>query len=264
MFKEECKKFFSSKKSITALSINITLALLHTFDSVYISNFYFEMPDGAKYHPVFASFINGSSAWISYFKSAFVWLAPVMFIIAFCSNYANEKKLGLTNVYLTKVSRKDYFFSKIKVSFIMPLYLCGIPHLLSLLICVIFLHKYTGFMDMQTWSFEEAGWFDYYSVHRPYLTYLIYFISSMLIFGLLGIICQCICFLSGDNRISLIVSEALWLLYFSTSYFNSALQPFQDVGVAGWIVAYASYLPVVLIIFLVTYKLTVKNNDKIY
>lgn len=263
MIIQECLKFLKSTKSKIVCFIVFLLSLAHTIDAVFFQNIYGEANN--HYHPVYACFINGSSSLLM-FKSIFIWLMPAFLTISYCDKYIRERKNGVTNLYFTKTQRKNFFLSKTTTAFIVPFFMCGIPHLFSLIVSIIFLNGNNGFADMQSWSVEEAGSFLYACINHPYLTYFIYLISSLIIFGLLGVICQGLIFIFEDSRLALIIALAIWLgIYLSNGYtnINYAMQPFNDGELLGFAVAYLSYLPMFVIITILAYKKVVVKKDEI-
>lgn len=110
----------------------------------------------------------------------------------------------------------------------------AIPLLLNLFVSVLFLHGGTTFADVENWNvgdFGLGGEFSYYCIHHPYVAWFMYFTIAILVFGLVGIMSQCIAIISKDNKITLAASFAIWISLFSIKYdLTMAIQPFTEYG----------------------------------
>lgn len=264
MLKAELYKVLKSWKTVVVMLIVIIIGLLHTFDAI----FYTGTSDIKKnlFHPAYAGFLNGISAKGPY-RTYFLWIMPVFFIVLYCGRYALEKKKNMDIIYCIKVSRKNYFWAKMKTAAITAAIVNLIPDILSIIITVIFLHGNTGFEDIEMWSVKEAGKFVYWCVHNPYRAYMLFLISNLVVTALLGMMCQAIVFLVEDSRLAMIIAVAIWMgIYFGNSYFfiGHILQPFvAENTLNNFILKYIRYIPMVVLWIAAGYYKVVKKGDRI-
>ena len=178
------------------------------------------------------SLLSGQSALVFY--ALFVWIMPITLILLYCARYNQEQKGHLQYIYISKMGRRKYFLSKINCSFIVSAVYSAIPLLLNLFVSVLFLHGGTTFADVENWNvgdFGLGGEFSYYCIHHPYVAWFMYFTIAILVFGLVGIMSQCIAIISKDNKITLAASFAIWISLFSIKYdLTMAIQPFTEYG----------------------------------
>lgn len=261
---EELYKFFKSKISIIVIFIATALGVIHTYDSIFYTG-----TDKIKlnsYHPAFASFLNGVSAKGNY-RTYFLWIMPILFILAYCGKYAMEKKKNLDLIYNIKIGRKKYFVSKMKAAGIVAVIITLIPNVISIIMTSCFLHGKNGFTGMELWSRKEAGDFLYYSIKNPYLTYFVFLISNFIVAILLALMCQSMIFILEDTRISMLLATAIWLgIYFGNDYFfiGNVMQPFiAENTLRSFALNYLLYTPMVLVWIVAAYFKVVKKSDRL-
>lgn len=260
--KSEFLKYIKSKKFIIVFIVLMLLSIVESVDTYYytkIIDFY-----GININPAFISILSNNNN-IKYTCILF-WLMPIYLILSYCDKYNIERKRGMQNVYLTKMSRKKHFFVKMGISFINPFILVGIPVLFNLLTNISFLYGGNAFMDMETFSLDVAGKYLTTCIAHPYITYLLYSLSFLVICGILGCVCQSICIITRDNKISYVLCLVFWMIYFTDPKFSvsMAMQPFVFEftfidGVMG-----AAYFCVPAIVIITTaYIISMGRKDEI-
>ena len=263
MFSYEINKFLKSKKSIYVFVILMVLGIVASVIAVLCSN---DMPD-CDYHPAYVSLLSGGDGNVLSIRSIFTWSMPMFLIFGYCGKSINERKHNTNNIYLTKSSRKNYFFSKIGASFFTAVIYSFFPHIINLLINMIFLHNGTFFCGLESFRpmIDTKNEYLLSCVEHPYSAYTLYLLSSLFVVGLLGIMCQSICFIFKDNKWSYLSSVAIWNLYFASgkTTVNAALQPFCNYTVGRGLRSLAMFIPSVLLCFVVAYVLTVVKKDEI-
>ncbi|MFR5876107.1 MAG: hypothetical protein ACLUFN_06420 [Eubacterium sp.] len=260
MIKEEFHKIFKSKKSNIALIILCIVVIVQSIDSIIYTyqGFYLDV------HPAFISILTNENN-VKY-GAIFDWIMPIFLIISYCDKYITEKKLGILNVYLNKVGRRKFYFSKLFTAFLHPAILCGIPLLLNLCINTIFLHGGTKFFDLENYSIDIIGSYLYNCIRHPYITYFGYIISFIIVMGLLNVVCQSICIIFNDVKISYIIAIAVWLIYFADPVFSisDALQPFAvEYTLTTGLISIGYFFPVVLLFSVISYISFVVKKDEI-
>lgn len=261
---EELYRFFKSKLSVIIVFIATVLGIFHTYDAIFYTG-----TSKIKlnlYHPAFATFLNGVTAKGRY-RTYFLWIMPMLFILAYCGKYTIEKKKNLDLIYNIKIGRKKYFASKMKVAGIVAVIITLIPNLISIIMTSCFLYGKKEFMGMELWSRNEAGDFLYYSIKNPYLTYFAFLISNILVSILLALMCQSVIFILEDTRITMLLVTALWLgVYFGNDYsfIGNVMQPFvADNTLRTFALSYLTYIPMVLVWIFAAYFKVVKKGDRL-
>lgn len=265
MIREELYKFFKSWKSWVIIAITLILSMLHTFDAI----FYTGTSDVKmnNYHPTCASFLNGVSAKGAY-RTYFLWIMPVLLVLAYCGRYASEKKRNIDITHFIRCGgRKEYFKAKMKMAGLVGIIINIIPNIISIALTFIFLHGKNGFIDIERWSEKEAGHFTYWCVHNPYITYLIFLMSNLIIAALLSMMAQSIVIIFEDSRLAMLVITAMWMgIYYGNQYFfiGYAMQPFvAENTLKTFVMSYVTYVPVVIAWIIASYIMVVKKNDRI-
>lgn len=215
-------------------------------------------------HPTIVSLLaNGT--WTQY-RNIYIWFMPVFLILAYCEKYITERKKGIVNVYLSKTNKKKFFFSKILSSFIISAVFSGVPLLINLGMNIVLMHNGTGFLGLEEYSKEELGEYLYNSMQHPYSSWFLYFISFILVMGLLGTMCEAFCFIFRDSKLAYIVSLALWMINFATPAIciNDAIQPLQpESTIENALFGYMYYLPMVFIPIIIAYISIVVKKDEL-
>lgn len=265
MIKSEFIKFFKSKKAWIVFVILIIIAVADSFLAIfveskpeYIDSFY------GQNNPAYFSLIAGC-----HFYSLiriFLYMMPIFLMLAYCDTYVKERKCGVTLMQCTKQGRKKYFLNKTAVAFLLPFILVGIPNLVNILINTIFLHGGTNFAGLQTWTREDMGEVMFFSINHPYTTYFIFLLMNLIVYGLLSVMCQSLCFIFKDNRIVYLLSLTIWIgLYFSSRRIGIAyvLQPFVCIRLSPIIYSFLAFLPAAFIPMAIAYYCVVKKKDEI-
>lgn len=257
-------EFFIYIKSRNFLIVFIVLTILsviQSVDSIYytkIIDFYGDV------QPAYISILCNNNN-IKYTCILF-WLMPIYLIFSYCSKYNIERKSGVNNIILTKKTKKKNFFDKMAISFINPFILVGIPVIINLLINVSFLHGNNGFMDLEYYDRELLNDFFYTCMHHPYATYLLYMLSFLVVCGILGCVCESICMITKDNKISYILCLTLWMIYFTSSTFTvaEAIQPLVfEYTLKGALLSYVYFALPALLIIILAYIITIFKKDEI-
>lgn len=213
-------------------------------------------------HPAYLSLLSGQSGLVFY--ALFIWILPIPLMILYCDKYVNERKRNITNIYLTKATRSKVFFSKISVSFLLPGIYCGIPLLVNLLISILFAHNGTSFFGLESIEIDDFGRFLYFGVHHPYIMWFGYFAVALIVFGLLGIMCQCVAMIIKENKIATIVSFAIWMSLFCSKYnITMMIQPYTEYDYSYGLKTALLFCPFVIIAFAGAYILTVVKKDAV-
>lgn len=219
-------------------------------------------------HPTFISLLSGQSALVFY--ALFFWIFPITITLLYCGRYAQENKSHMNYIYISKAGRRKCFASKLACSFIVSTVCTGIPLVINLIISILFLNggtSFLGFEELKASDFLANGHgseFLYYCFHHPYVAWLVYFIITILVMGLAGIMSQCIAMISKDIKITLSVSFAIWISLFSIKYdITMAIQPFTEYGLDFGIKALAIYIPIVIASVVLSYIFTVVKKDEI-
>lgn len=264
MLRGELYKCIRTWKSKVIMLIAIIFSLLHTFDAI----FYTGTSDVKMnpFHPAYASFINGISAKGTY-RTYFLWIMPALFMLAYCNRSSAEKKKNTDIIYYTRIGRKKYFWGKIKAAGIVAGIINLIPNIISIVLAIIFLHGKHGFEDIEMWSANEAGPFIYWCVHHPYVAYVLFLMSNLIVTILLGMMCQSIVLIVEDSRLSMLVAIAIWMgIYFGNQYcfISPILQPFAaDNTLQIFISRYVRYIPMIVVWLVAAYYKVVKKSDRI-
>ncbi len=222
--KAEFLKYIKSKKFLMMFIVLMILSIVQSVDTFYytkIIDFYH-----SDANPAFLSILSNNNN--IKFTLILNWLMPIYLTLSYCDKYNIERKHGMQNIYLTKMNRKKHFFVKMGISFINPFILVGTPVLFNLLTNISFLHGGSSFFGFETYSREQLEIFEYYPMEHPYITYLLCFLSFLVICGILGCVCQSICIITRDNKISYVLCLILWMLYFTDSRFSvdATISPF--------------------------------------
>ena len=264
MIKCELCKLSKSWKAKIIIFIGVVLSMFHTWDSIFYTGASERKMN--QYHPAFASFLNGISANGSY-RTYFLWIMPMFLIMAYSGMYVSEKRKNIDVILYTRMNKKEFFFSKIKTAAIFAVILNLIPNIISIVMTSIFLHGKKGFMDAESWSRSDYGDFPYWCVHNPYLTYVIYLLSNLIVMALLSIVCQSIVFVVEDAKLATLIAIAIWLgIYMGNDlfYIGYILQPFIDENTLETIVmSWATYIPMVILWVTAAYFKVVKKSDKL-
>lgn len=266
MIKSEFYKIRKSiKVKITYLMIMV-IAICQAIDSIIYAEFCVEQ-GGDYLNPMFMSLLSNNNTF-SYIR-VFLWPMPIFIILSYTSNYYIEKKNGLANIYYTRVARRRYYFNKIFVAFVHSFLLAMIPLVINLIINNIFIEHYDGsyyYYALETYTIEEMGEYCYYSIRHPFVAYAAYMFSASFIVGMLGILCQSVCMILKDNKLSYIVTFAIWMLYFSTVKYgvNDAMIPFGfGTSVLSQVLSVLNFVPPVVIGLIVSYIICVVKKDEI-
>ena len=260
MIKEELIKNFKSTKFKVVLAFLLVLAVIESIDAIYYvhTGFYGDA------HPAFVSLLANNNN--VHYGSIFIWLMPIFLTLSYCDKYNIERKKGINSIYLSKLSRKRIYFSRLAAAFINAVCITAVPLIINLFINMIFMHGNIGCFGQEDWTLEMAGPFYYYSSQYPYIAWLVFDFMAVIIFGFLGILCQGLCIALKDNRFAYIVCFAIWMVYFSGGnlYLYYIIGPFGDeFNLSMFFEAWAQLLIVVFIGAALGYFVSVVKKDEI-
>lgn len=269
MLKEEILKTIKSTKSRLVFAIMVIIAAA---SSIYVLICKLRYPEMSN-HPVYETIISAGD-YTYEFACLYVWFMPIFLTVAYCEKYVNEIKCGMTSIYYTRASKKQHFFAKIANSFIYPVAVNFIANIINFLMSGIILHGNKGIAGLEYWSVEEFSTIDdgisgkmvYYFVQHPYFAYFVHLLSFMFVCGLIGIMCQCLCFIFRDNRIAYILSFAIWMVMYATPQLslNEIIQPFlPEFEFYYSILSLVYYLVFVFLLCVAAYFRTVRRKDEI-
>lgn len=262
MIKEELFKIYKSDKAKIVFFLITVIAIMSSIDSIINSGFGDKFYGNA--HPAYIS-ILGDKHLVSV-ELIIYWFMPIFLIFGYCEKYVIEKKKGISNIYLTKISRNKLFWSKIITSFLFPYIICLIPLLLNLLLNIIFLQGGTEFGGLEDYTLDELGKFAYNCLQHPYATYFGYLFSFLLVCGLLGIFCQNVCMIFNDNKIAYVICIALWDASFSSPITspNDAMQAFEpEFSIKSGLISIAIVFSFTFVTTIINYALTAVKKDEL-
>lgn len=191
-------------------------------------------------------------------------MLPITLMLLYCDKYQAEKDLGAMNIYITKSSRKKFFNTKIISAFIIPSLSCGVPLIVNLLICVAFLYGNTSFLGLEEYAVDNIGMFLISCLRHPYIAWAGYCLVAMIVFGLLGVMCQSMCMIFNDNRIAYVVTFAIWITFFCFEYnIPKIIQPYTEYGIRDGLTSLAVFLPFVLLPLSISYIQMVILKDEV-
>ncbi len=266
MIKSEFYKIRKSIKVKIVFLIIMIIVVCQAVDSIVYADFCLEQ-GGDYLNPMFMSLLSNNNTF-SYTR-IFLWFMPIFIVLSYTSNYYIEKKNGIANIYYTKVSRRKYYFNKIFASFLYSFLLSLIPLIINLIINNIFIEHYDGgynYFALETYTAEEMGEYCYYSIRHPFVAYAAYMFSASFIIGMLGVLCQSICMILKDNKLSYIITFAIWMMYFTTIKYgvNDGVIPFGfGTSVLSQVLSVLNFVPPVVIGLIVSYIMCVVKKDEI-
>ncbi len=263
MLREEIIKVLKSNRSIFIFLYFMVVAIGQNIYTYFLVSS--EYSGYSNPHPVTMTLLAGGDSVI--FPALFFWLLPIPLILLYCGRYNEEKNKNLTYLYTVKSGRKKYFFSKLTASFILPVIYTGIPLLVNLLISVAMLHGGTSFCGDELEPIEAftlpGETFSYWCIHHPYTGWVIYFLAAMFIFGMAGVLAQCIAIITKDNRITYVMAFAIWIALFTLKKINTAyiIQPYTEYGSYYGIRSALVILVIVLISVIISAYLLIHKKD---
>lgn len=258
MLKAEILKTIKSPKSWVSFVIFFAFAI---GDSIYAKiNTGFEM-GFQNCHPAYMSMLQASTN--AMIRLNF-WIIPIYVMLLYADKYMNEKKCKISNVYLTKMSKRAYFVKKCASGFLITFCAFAIPIVTNFVVNCITMRGNTGFANLDSYTEEEIGFQIYYGVRHPYSVYICFIFSACIIYGVLCIMCQSIAVLFEDNRIAYLVSFAIWMVFYTDRRFAMcyALQPFIETGYDAALKSFLVFVTLSAVIFSAAFiKISVKKDE---
>lgn len=152
----------------------------------------------------------------SAFYNIWIVILPILAVIPYATEYLKEKKSGLINQFMVRMTKKKYYISRYAATFISAGLVAVIPLIFNLMIVMCFLPwgvpiRSTGLYPVVSGNVFESVFYSY-----PAVYVLIYLIYTFVEFGMLSCICLT-CVYIEDNWFA--VSLTPFILYFSEHVF---------------------------------------------
>ena len=214
------------------------------------------------YHPAFSSFLSGAS--IGHMPQIlYIWMLPIILLLLYAGFPVLEKKCGISNIYISKIGKKQYIRKKLICSFVFSFGIVFITLLLNFILASLILHKATDMTGMDQYTREELGNFIYWQVQHPYFAYMIYLLSFSCSAGMCGLICQSSAFIFRNNITIYLVSFIAWILQFTTKISISTLgQPFTEYGLSDFCYSWIQLI-IITFIFIIVAILKRSKQDEV-
>lgn len=223
--------------------------------------------DGSKYftnwisHPANASFLARNTKGHTS-QVMLLWLLPFFILNMISDRYISEKRMGYTDIILSRVSKKKYYLTKYISSFLMPFSVFMISLCLNFILSQIAFRGGYSFLGIEA-LFEDKYelWFRLEGKY-PNQIYVIYILTTSVLAGICGIITQSLAFISKRYTITYVLGFFIWMYLQTTPYnLTYATQPFIEYGFEDFIKSVMFYISVGLIISLVTFIFKVKQDE---
>lgn len=170
-----------------------------------------------------------------------VWIAilPILVVIPYATEYLKEKKSGLINQFMVRMTKKKYYMSRYIVTFISAGLVAVIPLVFNLMVVMCFLPwgtpiRATGLYPVVTGNVFENVFYNY-----PLLYVIIYLIYTFVEFGLLSCICLT-CVYIEDNWFAVTLTP--FILYFSEHVFLTIGLGLKHMSLLGLTNMYNVYI----------------------
>ncbi len=209
MLKSELNKAFHSFSVRMVFLVMLAISIAENIDVFYftkIVHFY------GNIHPAQASILSAPNN--IRFDLLLIYALPVLLIFAYCCKSVQEKKLGLNNIYVLKYGRKKLLITRFTTAFVVGFSIFFAVLVINLFLNMVIMPGGTDFLGEETQPKEVLGAFEYFQIHHPYLSYFYFIILSSFTTGLLAVVCQAFSYFFRDNKLSLLFSVAVWLLFF--------------------------------------------------
>lgn len=148
----------------------------------------------------------------STFYNTWITLLPVFTVIPYGIEYAREKKNGLINQYMIRISKGKYYASKFITTFISGGLVAVVPLIFNLLLVMCFLPWGMPLRASNLYPVTDMNVFNSVFYNTPSLYMLIYLIYVFVLFGLISCICLSFVYVE-ENLFALTITP--FILYFS-------------------------------------------------
>lgn len=148
----------------------------------------------------------------SLFYTTWLTILPILTVIPFGATYVEEKKKGLINQFVIRVSKKQYYLSKFIVTFISGGIVAIAPLITNLLLVMCFLTWGTPIKSSGLYPIVDGNVFELLFYEKPVIYVLIYLLYFFCIYGLISALALTFTYLE-ENVFAIMVTP--FILYFS-------------------------------------------------
>lgn len=219
-----------------------------------------EVPKENILHPSKASFLSGTSQG-HVAQMLLIWVLPLYLLIIYSDFHIQEKKIGYSNILLTKLSRKQFLSTRFFLSFFLPFIIILISLVINFALSIIVFHGGQSFQGMESFSDTNQSLLTV-SLNNPYLVYIVYILIFSLIAGGCGIICTSLSFLFTKYKYVYSIAFFIWIIQIilpnSLTYL---MQPFIEYGFDKIIPASSFFIFIVIVLFLSAWFYKVKFDE---
>lgn len=268
MLSSELRRIFANRKSKLFIFVIFIIPFIDLLGNCYTYFYDFLMHPEAYggsinretlLHPSKASFLSGSSqGHVS--QMMLIWVLPVYLLIMYSDFYVQEKKLGYSNIVLSKISRNKFLSIRFFVSFLFPFSILFISLIINFILSIIIFNGGQSFQGME--SFSNSHSLLGFSLNNSYLVYIGYILIFSLIAGCCGVICTSLSFLFTKYKYVYSIAFFVWIIQIilpnSLTYL---MQPFIEYGFDRILPAGILFSVIVIIFFLSAWFYKVKFDE---
>lgn len=182
-----------------------------------------------------------------FFQMVVLWFLPLMLMLVFCDEFAEDFTTGYKNVLITKIGKGKYIVKSILKTFLFSFLMFLSMLLLNWLFTDIAMDGATAtvFDDVLPY-YRDRTWF-VYSFYHPKLINLCYIIATSLIAGVVGGSCAALFIAFHNRKIVYPVGFLPWFIAFNMKKsITMALQPFTEYSLRSllpiYIITVAAYI----------------------
>ena len=162
-----------------------------------------------------------------------------------------------------RVGKKEYYKTKFKIAAIVPSVIMFFSLLLNFLLCIIFFFFFSSFGGMEEYYHDMNKWF-IFGYNHPYIYYFIYIITYCFVCGLCSVLGLCFSIIFRNHYIAYPVSFFVWIIQAIFPYgVGNSIQPFTEYGFNHYLSGLIIFSATVLMVFIVTYFMGLRNKDEI-
>ena len=263
MIKSELNRIFKSRKSIITLFIIAIMPIIDFFMHIYGEILvYGGYNPTFIFHPVYSSFLSGSSIG-SFTQILFFWLLPLYFLII----YSDSASIDLKNKYsiplITRIGKQEYYKTKFKIAFLFPFISVFAILTLNLLLNILIFHSGTSFAGLEGYYNTFDNWSSFGFTH-PYIYYLIYIITNSFICAGCSIMGLCCSILFKNLYIAYPATFFIWFIQIIIPFgIGNTIQPYTEYGFTYFVSGLFIFILILFVVCAITYFSKVKK-DEIY
>lgn len=264
MIKSELYRILKSAKGKVIMIIFILLPLVD-----FIINWYVEFTgyEGYEYliyedlsHPSYASFLSGSSQG-HVAQILLIWILPIYFLIAYSDSGITDYKTGFKNFTFLRTGKRNYYTSKLIVSFIFPALITFLSLMINFILCNIIFHEGNSFGGME-FDANSNGYLFSISYHNPIISYIIYIFIFAFISGLVSIFSLCVSLISRNSFIAYPTVFFIWFLQIALKYsITYTIQPFIEYDIKYFIAGLTICFSITFISLIVLYFVRIRKDE---